>query len=353
MNSPANNSHAVARMLALTVCLFSLSVQLTALASSARPSSVETLAGLQDIALIVKYGEVNGPQAEWQATVLEKFETRARQQLKDAGIRVLPPDESSTGRPKLLFTLTLNRVDPTAAPVSIQTELYQRVRLWRDAAKELELPTWTTSGVGGPEVTQKMLSDVFDGQLERFLKDYQSVNATVPTEKIPVSSAPLSDNAQGFAGLNSTRLFLSIREDMFSDARQAVLQKFLQEAAETRLKEAGIKVNVYADESDRAGHALLYIWIKLSKPNVQTWAPPIGVESTFSQTVRLARDPKKQSEAATWESRAQGDFVKNSNGDLVVTDDAVLELVNKQVDEFIKALKAASPWPKAQNGTAP
>ena len=118
MNSSANNSHAVARILALTVCLLSLNV-LSALASSARPSRVETLAGLQDIGLVVKYGEVNGPQAEWQATALQTLEARARQQLKDAGIRVLPAEESSTGRPKLVFTLTLNRLDATAAPVSI------------------------------------------------------------------------------------------------------------------------------------------------------------------------------------------------------------------------------------------
>ena len=353
MNSSANNSHAVARILALTVCLLSPGGPLSALASSARPSRVETLAGLQDIGLVVKYGEVNGPEAEWQATALQALEARARQQLKDAGIRVLPAEESSNGRPKLVFTLTLNRLDATAAPVSIETELYQRVRLWRDAAKELELPTWTMGGVGGPEVTEKMLFDVFDGQLECFLKNYKSVNPTVPTERIPVASAQVSDNAQGFAGLNSTRLFVSIREDMSSDARQVVLQKYLQEAAETRLKEAGIKLNRYTDESDRAGHALLYIWVKLSKPHVQSWAPPIGVESTFSQSVRLARDPKNEAEAATWESRTQGDFVKNSNGDLVVTDDAVLELVNKQIDEFIKAFKAASPSQKAQNTTGP
>ena len=61
-------------------------------------------------------------------------------------------------------------------------------------------------------------------------------------------------------------------------------------------------------------------------------------ESTFTQWARLARDFEKQTDVVTWESRAQSDFVKNSNGDLVITDDAVLELVNKQPCRVNKAL---------------
>jgi hypothetical protein len=340
MNSSANRSNVFAKILAITVLLFGLPAQL-----SAQRSDEKTLEGLRDIELIVKYGEVNGQQTDWQSAALQTLEDRARKRLQEAGIRVLPADESSkAGMAKLVFTVSLNRVNSAAAPVRIETKLYQRVRLWRDSAKELELPTWTMSGVGGPEVTAKMVSDVFDAQVDSFLKYYKQMNATASeaaTENAPTSTQ-LSDTRHAFEGLNSTRLFLSIRRDMFSDARQVLLEKFLQEAAENRLKEAGIKLNRYTNEAEQAGHALLYIWVKLSKPNTHAWAPPIGVESSFSQWVRLVRDPKKQTDAVTWESRDQGEFVKNSSGDLVITDDAVLEVVNKQVDEFIKAFKAAN-----------
>jgi hypothetical protein len=355
MNSSAKNSSKVAKILALTVCLFGLTAQL-----SAQRTDEESLAGLRDMGLVVKYGEVNGQAAQWQATALQSLEARATKQLQEAGIRVLTADEATTGgRAKLVFTVNLNRVDNTASPVRIDTKLYQRVRLSRDSTMEMELPTWTMAGHGGPMVNLQMLSDVFDAQVEAFFKYYKPMNPTTseaPTEKIPAAASQLSDTRYGFEGLNSTKLFVNIREDRFSDARQKVLQQFLQDAAETRLKEAGIKLIRYANESEQAGHAELYISIILSQPNVHVWAPPIGVESRFSQWVRLVRDPKKQTDAVTWQSRIQGEFVKNTGGELVITDDAVLELVNKQVDEFIKAFKAANtnatsvaPQPKSDS----
>ena len=341
MKSSANNSNVITKILALTVCFFGLTGQL-----SAGRTDDKSLEGLREFELVVKFGEVNGQAAAWQSTALQRLTDRAKQQLEEAGIRILSTDESSkAGRAKLVFTVNLNRVDKTAAPVNVEARVLQRVRLWRDSTKELEVSTWTMNGVGGPQVTEQMMFDVFEGQIENFLKYYKPANpatSEAPTEKIPVTSAQLSNTEHGFEGLNGTGLFLSIRRDVYSDARQALLEKFLQEAAETRLKEAGIKLARYTNEAEQAGHALLYIWVKLSKPNVHAWAPPIGVESTFSQRVRLVRDPKKETDAVMWESRDQGEFVKNSSGDPGITDDAVLEVVNKQVDEFIKAFKGAN-----------
>jgi len=341
MNSSANNSKPLAKILALTICFFGLTGQL-----SAGRTDDKTLEGLREMELVVKFGEVNGQPAEWQSTALQTLEDRAKRQLEEAGIRILSKDESSkAGRAKLVFTVNLNREDKTAAPVSVETRVLQRARLSRDSSKELELSTWTMDGVGGPEITQKMMFDVFDGMIENFLKYYKPMNpntSEAPTQKIPATSAQVSNTEHGFEGVNATTFWVSIREDMFSDARQGLLQKFLQEAAEKKLKEAGIKLVHYTNEAEQAGYASLAVYIKLSQPNQHIWAPPIGVESTFAQRVSLVRDPKKQTDAVTWESRAQGEFVKNSSGDLVVTDDAVLELVNKQVDEFIKAVKAAN-----------
>jgi hypothetical protein len=338
MNFSARNSSAVTTLLALTICLFGLTAQL-----AAQPPSEQTLQGLRGIELVIKYGQVNGQPQEWQSTILQKLEDLAKPRLKEAGVRIEPADETS--RARLVFTITLNRANRTAAPVLVEAALYQRVRLWRDAAKELEVPTWTMGGVGGPEVTEQMLCDVFNEVNNQFLKNYAAMNPTpseAPREKSSATSAQLSETRHGFEGLNSTGVYVAIRQDMFTDARQAALQKFLQEAAEARLKEAGIKLVRYTNEEEQAGHANLSVWIKLSQPNSETWAPPIGVESKFSQWVRLSRDPKKYTQAVTWETRDQGNFVKNSNGDLVITDELVLELVNKQVDEFIRALKGAN-----------
>lgn len=341
MNSSANKSSVLTKILVLTICFFGLTGQL-----SAGRTDDKTLEGLREMELVVKFGEVNGQPAEWQSTALQRLEDRAKRQLEEAGIRILSMDESSkAGRAKLVFTVNLNREDKNAAPVSVETRVLQRVRLSRDSSRELELSTWTMDGVGGPEVTQKMMFDVFDGMIENFLKYYKPMNPTTseaPTEKIPATYARVSNTEHGFEGLNATTLLVAIREDMFSDARQGLLQKFLQEAAEKKLREVGIKLIRYSNEAQQAGHAYLTVYIKLSQPNRHIWAPPIGVESTLVQRVSLVRDPKKQTDAVTWESRDQGEFVKNSSGDLVITDDAVLELVNKQVDEFIKAVKAAN-----------
>src|SRR5215216_6573313 len=129
MNSSANKSNVLVKILAITVLLFGLTAQLFA-----QRTDEQSLEGLRNIGLVVKYGEVNGPQAEWQSTALQTLEDRAKQSLQEAGIRVVSPDESSTaGKAKLVFTIELNRVNSTAAPISIKTKLYQRVRLWRDS----------------------------------------------------------------------------------------------------------------------------------------------------------------------------------------------------------------------------
>src|SRR5689334_4780963 len=145
-----------------------------------------------------------------------------------------------------------------------------------------------------------------------------------------------------FEGLKSTRVYVSVPQDMTSDGRPPVSQEFLQNAAETKLKKAGIKIIRDTNEAEAAGNATLHVWVKLSPLNAEAGAPPVGVESTFSQWVRLANDPEKQTDAATWKSQASVPFAKTDNGVPVITDEAVLKVVNRQLDEFIEAFKAGN-----------
>lgn len=346
MNSSAHN---IVKILALTVLLLSLTAQLAAQTTE----KANTLEGLSEIGLVVKYGYVDGPQEDWQPILLQRLEDRARESLSEAGISI--SQSKAEGRPRLVFTIDLHR-ESVGAPVLVQAQIFQRVRLWRDNAKELELETWTMSGVGGPRVSEKMVFDVFEGQVNEFLKTYREVNQTSPvsTQAIADKSAQRNGTPNTFEGLNGTRVFVAVRPDIFFDRRPPVSQKLLQQAAETKLQDAGIKVIRYGDEAEKAGHPLLYVWVKLSPPNVQTWDPPIGIETTFSQWVNLVRDPKKHSEAVTWKSEDSGPFAKTDNGSLVITDQAVLDVMNRQLDDFIKAFKATTPSPqKAQNTTTP
>ncbi len=90
MKSSTNNSNVITKILALTVCFFSLTGQL-----SAGRTDDKTLEGLREMELVVKFGEVNGQPAEWQSTALQRLKDRAKQQLEEAGIRILSTDESS------------------------------------------------------------------------------------------------------------------------------------------------------------------------------------------------------------------------------------------------------------------
>ena len=331
------------KTLALAVLLLGLSAQL----SLAQRDDEQSLQGLKNIEVVVRYGKVDGEPEKWQENILPTLEERAKKKLEEAGVPLFQStDENGTAvRPRLVFTLSLNKVTTIAPPVRVDTQLYQRVRLKRDAAKELELATWVMGGVGGPMVTSQMVFDVFDGQVDQFLKTYNAANATpskASNQTTPDAASQLCDTTGTFAGLTSTSISVSFRRDPSTDARRMLLEQMVQENAEQRLHEAGIKITRFTDESEKSGNARLSLYVKLSEPNVHLWDPPIGVESKFYQMVRLVRDPKKQTEVMTWESYDTGQFVKTDSGDLKLTDEVILEVINRQIDEFIKVFKAAN-----------
>lgn len=329
-------------ILTTTVVLLTLSVHI----SAQNRGPKEALEGLSAIGVVVKYDNADGLDIAMQPNTLQILQDRATDRLSQAGISLVQQteDADTVGRPRLVFTVTLNKQTETAPAVRVQGKLYERVRLWRDPAKEMELATWVMSGNGYPKVTEEMIVDVFDGQLDEFIKAYRAVNPSRPGGEIGAAdpSVQLRDSADTLQGLNGVRLFVSFRPDRFADAHRPALQKMLQSEAENKFKEAGIPVHRYVNESEKAGRPLLTLFITLSHPNSQSHAPAIEVESEFWQRVRPVRNPRKEVYAVTWENSGTGGFAKTDDGAPAMTDEAVRKVLNSQLDEFIKAYNTAN-----------
>lgn len=314
------------RMIAASILLLSLFT----LISAQNRGDEKTLAGLQSIGLVVQYGNADGLDAAEQPAILQKLQDRARKLLTEAEVPLL----ESTDGPRVVFTVTVKKTD-TTLPVYVESSIHERVRLWRDEKKEVDLATWVMGGVGGPTVTQQLLLDVFDGQVKGFIKAYRAANPNrVQLENGSADqTAQLKDNPNTLEGLTGTRVFISSRSGAFDHPRTPALMKMLQSEAAKKFKQAGIPLHQYANESESAGRPLFNVFITLSWTNSSRAA--IEMESKFWQRVRPVRDSRKDVDAVTWESSA------SDNGP--ITDDAVLKVMNSQLDEFIKAFIAANP----------
>ena len=206
----------------LTVTIFLISV--TTHISAQNRSAEENLTGLQAMGVVVKFGNADGLDVAEQPATLQMLQDRARKLLTEAEIPLL----ESTDGPRLVFTVTVNKKTDTAPAVYVESSVYERVRLRRDEKKEVELATWVWSGVGGPTATPKMLLDVFDGQIEGFVKDYRAANPKRPVESRSANhQATLGDNANSLEGLSGTSLFVAIRPGAFVDPRARELTKML------------------------------------------------------------------------------------------------------------------------------
>ena len=309
-----------------------LLLSLVSYTSAQNSSERETLKGLREIGVSVEYTHVDAVEITMQPNVLQRLQSTATDQLTKAGVPLLKSTDAA-GHPRLVFEITANQDTDTAPAIVVQSKLYERVGLKRDVAKESDLATWVYDGVGGPRATEDMLFQVFDGQVEHFIKEYRAANATtresVITETPQIS--PLYENANPFAGLKGTRVFVSFRPDATKPNRDA-LRKVLQSEAEARLAKAGVRLFVYGSETEPAGDPLLYLFITLSDRNSGRSA--VEVEGRFWQKVRPARDPSKETYAVTWQSEG--------NETWPISDAAVRAVMNAQIDEFVKAYKAAN-----------
>jgi hypothetical protein len=304
-------------------------------------SPKENLEGLREIGVVVNYANADGLETAMQPTVLQMLQDRAKDGLKHAEIPVVQATKQSdvSGRPRLVFTVTANKPSDHAPTIVVQSSLYERVRLGRDGTKEMELGTWVDSAFGyASRVTTDMLFQVFDAQLNRFIKDYREANpnptlADSGTTGSDRHAVPLKENGDSLHGLNGIDLYVWSGPSLSPPAPLAALIKMIQSEAEKKFKEAGIPLLKYVKQPEGDGRPLLYVSFKLNHPT--SHAPAIEVEGEFWQQVRPLRDPKKEIRAVTWESQTE-------NGG-PITDEAVLQVVSAQIDEFIKAYRAANP----------
>ena len=324
------------QILSATLLLLSLFTYTTAQNRSAQ----ETLTGLREIGVVVKYANVDGLESAMQPSILLMLQDRATNALKYAGIPVLQSQEESDlhARPHLVFTVTVNKPAANAPLMIVEASLNERVRLWRDDTKEMELGTWVYSGFGyAARVTTQLLIQVFDGQVNRFIKDYRAVNPqptlAVSTTTAPAPPAQPAANGNSLQGLSVIDLFIWSGPGGSPEPRLAALIKTVQGQAEMKFKDAGIPLFKFVRVPEGVGHPLLYVYFKLNPPDSP--APAIEVEGKFWQEVRPLRDLTKQTYAVTWELQ--------TNNDGPITDEAVVQLIGAQVDEFIKAYKAANP----------
>ena len=194
-------------ILAATVLLLTLNV----LVSAQNRSAEEALAGLRNFDVIVQFAKADVLPAETQPILLEKLQDRAREKLKQAGLPLLDSTDHAemAGRPRLVFTFTLNTEKHHDPAVQIESRVYETVLLRRDRTKEMDLATWAWHGIGGPSVTEKMVFDVLDSQVNGFIKAYKNANPeSTADNRTPDPPRPVKDNANSLQGLNGIRLFI-------------------------------------------------------------------------------------------------------------------------------------------------
>jgi hypothetical protein len=323
-----------------TILLLSLSSYIAAQSRTGGfkdSNSKQILEGLGQIGLTVKYGQVDGLEATMQPTILQKLRDRAANRLRQGEVPLMEAtdDADMVGKPRLVFTVTLKKPGDPPPALLIEIKLFQRVRLWRDPSREMELPTWTMSSVGS-SLDSETLFVLFDKQLDAFVREYRAANPNPRSVESRATdpSAQLKGKASALQGLTGIDFVLSLGFIQLVNPRFQALSDPLLREAENKLKQAGIPLLRTADETVRAGYPLLNVVVTLDE-NAVSYAPAIDVRSQLWQRVQPIRELRKYTYLPTWESHA--------NDGPAITEEALRKIVNSQLDQFIEAYNAANP----------
>ena len=170
-------------ILALTFLL-----TMSTVASAQFAPSTENLRGLTGVRLIVMFHRADGLEEAQRPELLKVLEADTTAKLQKAGIPMFhtADDMRNAGHPNLIVLVTLDKPNGYVYPIVTEVKLLQKVRLARDPSIETDAVTWSLDGVGGgPKLEIERIRRLVAEEIDRFIKDYQSVNP-----KQSPSSAP-------------------------------------------------------------------------------------------------------------------------------------------------------------------
>ena len=150
----------------------------SSVASAQFAPTTENLRRLTGVRLIVMFHRADGLDEAQRPEVLKTLEADATAKLQNAGIPLFRfADETrNAGDPRLVVLVTLDQPNGFVYPIVTEVKLFQRVRLARDPSIETDAVTWSQRGVGGPKLEIEQIRRLVASEMDRFIKDYESVN---------------------------------------------------------------------------------------------------------------------------------------------------------------------------------
>ena len=296
----------------------------------------ETLTGLGEIGLIIKYGQPDPVEEGGQASILQRLRDRAEIRLRQGGVWLSQSTDEAelNAESHLIVTITLKKPSDNPPALLVESKLFQRVRLWRDPAKEMELATWSMSVVGANQ-EEKMLFMLFDKLCDSFVSEYRAANPNPQRVESRKSGTPAqpNTNANALQGMTGVSFTFSPAFIQLVDAHLKAFSDTLHDEATNKLTRAGIPLLYNASDVARAGYPLLSVQVTLDENRV-SYGPAIDVRTEVWQRVCRFQDPRKYTYVVTWES--------HDRGGLPVTEEALRRIVLGQLDQFVQAYKAAN-----------
>jgi hypothetical protein len=157
----------------------------TMYAAAQQRGDAKSLQGLPGIRVSISWERTDPIAGDRLPGWIKMLQDQADARMKQAGIPLLKTTDQTepAGNPLLVIHVRLSRPQPSETFVNIETKFWQTVQLSRDPTKKLDAVTWETFGVGGPEVDDKMLLNVLNSQLDRFIEAYKSVNPAAAVQR--------------------------------------------------------------------------------------------------------------------------------------------------------------------------
>lgn len=145
---------------------------------AAQSRGPETLRGLKGVRLVIMYGRADALDEAQRPVVLKLLEGDSRTKFKEAGIPLLQfaQEIEAAGSPQLIVYVTLDKPNGFVYPVVIESKLFQRARLTRDPAMEVDVETWESHGIGAPKLNVETIRSLLATEVDQFIKDFMAVN---------------------------------------------------------------------------------------------------------------------------------------------------------------------------------